>query len=509
MLDKTIDRLGDWNPQLFRELKSRCTGTQLTATLVVTLSLQLILIGMLASGSANFQDRAASYFYILTWLVPTILVLGSTYAIVADLSKEDKEGTLNFIRLSPQSARQIFLGKVIGVPSLIYLGVILMMPLHIILGILAGANLLAILSWYATMGTLCYFCSSLTIIAALNRVKYAILWTLALFIPLNALLAFYNFNLASDRSWQNSSYLRWYWLPILNNFFVFSAFVISTLLVISYWLWVTIDRKYINSASTAIAKADSYGMNILFQLWLLGFALPAAIGTNESPHNDNFSILTVFYSISTTWIFSIVPLILPARQSIGEWIRSRRNLVTSEHPALWRSTILRDLIWHDRSPILVTMAINIAISAVVWGLCFGIFSPERESIFKYLCGISIASILMLIQTVIITFISLRSRRKMQGVIPLIILMSWLPLFTGILVTINQNGKGIGLGLFLFSPFSWMAVTQLSILKIGLIALAQIGILAGSTKLLARKIVEIGNTEDRTIDRQQPSLIRQA
>jgi hypothetical protein len=509
MLDQTIDRLGDWNPQLFRELKSRGNGTQLTATFAISLLFQLILIGILASSSANFQDRATSCFYILNWSMPTVLVLGGAYAILADLNQEEKEGTLNFIRLSPQSARQIFLGKIIGVPSLIYLGISLMMPLHIISGIFAGANLLAILSWYATIGTLCYFCNSLTIIAALNHVKYAILWTLALFIPLTASLVFYSFNLATNRSLPSSNALTWYWLPIFTNFFVLSLFIISILLVVSYWLWVTIDRKYINPVSTVFKKSDSYWMNIQFQLWLLGFALPAAIGTNESSHDDNFYILTVFYSISTTWVFLTIPLILTARQSVSEWSRARRNLVTSEHHAAWRSTIIGDLIWHDRSPILGAMAINIAISNVVWGLYFCIFITDRHLIFKCLCGMLIAGILMLIQTVIISFISLRSRIKMQGVIPLIILMSWLPLLSGILVTINQNGKGIGLGLFLFSPFSWMAATQLPILKIGLIVLTQLGILAGSTKLLARKIIKLGNGRDRSIARQQPSLIKQA
>ena len=33
--------------------------------------------------------------------------------LVADLVREEKRGTLNFIRLSPQSAQQIFVGKVL------------------------------------------------------------------------------------------------------------------------------------------------------------------------------------------------------------------------------------------------------------------------------------------------------------------------------------------------------------------------------------------------------------
>uniref|UniRef100_A0ACD5H1H9 Uncharacterized protein n=1 Tax=Desertifilum tharense IPPAS B-1220 TaxID=1781255 RepID=A0ACD5H1H9_9CYAN len=38
------------------------------------------------------------------------------YWLIDDLGKEERRGTLNFIRLSPQSAQSIFLGKLLGVP---------------------------------------------------------------------------------------------------------------------------------------------------------------------------------------------------------------------------------------------------------------------------------------------------------------------------------------------------------------------------------------------------------
>jgi hypothetical protein len=511
MLDKTIDRLGDWNPQLFRELKSHLNGIPLTASAIFSILFQLLLLCNIALFSNGSKSSIVDAFNFLSWSLPSLLILGSTYAIVADLHREDRQGTLDFIRLTPQSARSLFLGKILGVPSLIYAIVLSIVPLHLILGLLADANPILMLVWYLTMGSIGYLFASVTILYALAGGKYAILLTLLFSLPLSTTISIYNIRLDAtihNSSWSPDRFLLWFGIPIFNNFFALSGFVSGTLLLISYWLWITIDRKYINPVSTAFKKEDSYWMNIQFQLWLLGFAVPLAIGTNELPHNENFYLLAIFYSASTVGTFLTVPLILPAWQSTREWSRSRCHLVSGEHPQLWRSDIVRDLIWHDRSPILVAMAINLAIAAVIWGLCFGIFVADRQLVFKCLCVILMTGILTLIQTVIITSISLRLRVKNLGVIPLIILMSWLPLFSGILATINPASKNIGLGLMLFSPFSWVGVAQLSLFNIGLIALAQIGILAGSTKLLASKIVKLGNLDDRRLDRQQPLLIRQ-
>ncbi|RQH23304.1 hypothetical protein D5R40_27115 [Okeania hirsuta] len=54
-----------------------------------------------------------------------VILIGGVYMLVADLAKEKRLGTLNFIRLSPQSIQKILLGKLLGVPILIYLALVL------------------------------------------------------------------------------------------------------------------------------------------------------------------------------------------------------------------------------------------------------------------------------------------------------------------------------------------------------------------------------------------------
>ena len=55
--------------------------------------------------------------------------------MINDLAKEEQRGTLNFIRLSPQTEQSILFGKMLGVPSLVYLFIILSIPLHLWSGI--------------------------------------------------------------------------------------------------------------------------------------------------------------------------------------------------------------------------------------------------------------------------------------------------------------------------------------------------------------------------------------
>jgi len=85
-----------------------------------------------------------------------LLVVG-TYQLIADLSGEERRGTLNFIRLSPQPARTIFIGKIFGVPILLYLVCLLALPFHLGAGLLAGIPLSLILAFYAVLIASCAF----------------------------------------------------------------------------------------------------------------------------------------------------------------------------------------------------------------------------------------------------------------------------------------------------------------------------------------------------------------
>src|SRR4028118_376861 len=191
-----LDKIGNWNPQLFREIKGRLNIGNMAIASAFSLSGQLLLL-MYYSAQIPVTPANREYAYpiyhrfclfknansyekecvrdalgnlaidwpmwwleIFTWLsilsVLALLVAG-TYILVSDLDKEERRGTLNFIRLSPQSAKTIFLGKILGVPILLYLAAILTVPLHLYAGLAAQIPLNEILCFYIAVAASCAF----------------------------------------------------------------------------------------------------------------------------------------------------------------------------------------------------------------------------------------------------------------------------------------------------------------------------------------------------------------
>src|SRR4028118_1383211 len=190
-----LDKIGNWNPQLFREIKGRLNIGNMAIASAFSLSGQLLLFMYYsaqipvtpANGEYTYPiynrfcnlDNAASRYetscvtdalgnFVINWsqwwleifiwlsiLSVLALLVAGTYLLVSDLDKEERRGTLNFIRLSPQSAKTIFLGKILGVPILLYLATILAVPLHLYGGLAAQIPLNEILCFYIAVAASC------------------------------------------------------------------------------------------------------------------------------------------------------------------------------------------------------------------------------------------------------------------------------------------------------------------------------------------------------------------
>ncbi|MEL7409710.1 MAG: hypothetical protein AAFN00_22690 [Cyanobacteria bacterium J06558_2] len=151
----------EFNPQFFREIKGKLKTRNMVITAALAVITQfVVMIALLSklpdSDPARIGVRQYSRYcwdvctqdlmdnwvvnWQLLWLdsfiifsiigVLALLILG-TYMLIADTVQEENRGTLNFIRLSPQSASSILLGKILGVPILLYSGVLLLLPLHL------------------------------------------------------------------------------------------------------------------------------------------------------------------------------------------------------------------------------------------------------------------------------------------------------------------------------------------------------------------------------------------
>jgi hypothetical protein len=501
------DRIGDWNPQLLREVKGRFTSNSLTFILIASAVMQ-VLFGLWLVNGSSIEHRFASGFHFLNWLLPNAAIFGGTYSLIADLNRERKTGTLNFIKSSPQSGRSIFLGKLIGVPSLVYLAILSLIPLHLGLAIFNGASLGLMLLWYLTVGSIGYLCLVLTCLYVLYGGKFAILYALLISQPISTVLFFYNYYLTAtidDRSWPiaEASKITWFYLPIGNNIWLFYLFTCATTIAIANCLWLAIDRKYIDLNVTPIEKKDSYIINFCTQLWLAGFTVPLI---NSTVTEGNFYILWIYQTISLVWIICMIPMLLPSRRSLQTWMCDWQK----KHGKMWRfdrrnPDLIHELIWDDRSPALLAVAINLAMAAIAWvlvAIIASVLSPNPDLFGKFIAGAIMSSIVTLIYTVVVHLQRLRSRLKNSDVIPVIFLISFLPLVCSFFLGVIY--KELGSMLLLFSPLFWMGIVQLSYPAIAITAIAQLGILMSAFELFDRKLLKLGELTMPALSKQ-PSI----
>ena len=98
--------------------------------------------------------------------IVTLLIVG-TYMLVADIEREKQRGTLNFIRLTPQSASSILAGKILGVPILLYTAIALLLPLHLVASWQSHIPLSLTISFYLAVIASCGFFYSLALLWSL------------------------------------------------------------------------------------------------------------------------------------------------------------------------------------------------------------------------------------------------------------------------------------------------------------------------------------------------------
>jgi len=209
-LPPVLNALGDWNPQLYRELKGRLTFNKSRWILLASLLFQGGFVFLFSSrlpwpkddihdgikyysrycfGSdngeyyhnyslcttdfngalqVNWPLWGLDLFTLLSALSIGLLLVTGIYLLIADLQKEAQQGTLNFLRLSPLSESDFIWGKILGVPSLLYGFLLICLPLHVISAAIAGIPFYLLLGYYAVVAASAVFFFHLALGIGLN-----------------------------------------------------------------------------------------------------------------------------------------------------------------------------------------------------------------------------------------------------------------------------------------------------------------------------------------------------
>jgi cytochrome c-type biogenesis protein CcmH/NrfF len=526
-------QLGSWNPQLARELKGRVTPRSLSSTVFATLAVQgLLLLYFLGTLPDKFSTDHplctgkpldavyttssfkciitgdvvginwplwwSNLYQALSWALPFVVLIAGVYLLIGDLGKEEKRGTLNFIRLSPQTSESVLLGKILGVPIVPYVAVLLAVPLHLWAAIAGGIPVGHTLSLYLlTLGICsCFFISSL-LYAFMGGVQGWV-GALAVLFTYNVLSSLMMLLFAGTRAFNRFGGgmplegLAWYKLPLGSSLWLIMPFVWVTLGIAAYWLWTAANRRFRNPNTSLLSKSQSYLATASFSLWIMGFTMRDR--GDYDPLTVDLAAVGIF---GLMWLLLLVAALTPHRQTVLDWARYRRQQV-SQTSQFWHSRMIPDLLWGEKSPVLLAIAVNLGIMALLYVVRVAL-EPNLQLIHQkmLLAGLGFGMLYILICAAIAQLmLMLKTNKRSAWALGMIAALSIIP------VTL--------LGIFTVSPTThtllWMLMPAAAIFATGTAPMMTIffgllGQLAACGLLMARltqQMQKLGESEMKAI-----------
>ncbi|MFK0734180.1 MAG: ABC transporter permease subunit [Gloeotrichia echinulata GP01] len=602
MMLSLIDKIGDWNPQLLRELKGRLKPFPVLIAVGASLLLQLVIFlyqlssipgenysitdsycrlsqgyqnqqtqlynqqKFLEQQLSNYQSQKPSNLalisdvnrqleqtktqineleeYLQTHYCPsdqinmslwwrdhweyiflsltvcfifTLLVAG-TYLLINDLAKEENRGTLNFIRLSPQPEASILTGKLLGVPIVIYLVILVALPLHFWAGISAKIASSYILSFYAVLAASCIFFYSAALLfglasrwfsgfqpwlgsgAVLIFLFVTMLMASNSHISLNAPISslrlfspwdvtnylFLNlFDVYQVSELKNLEFFSW---PIGKNVAVIIGLHLFNYGLWTYWIWQGMKRCFRNPNATILNKRQSYLFVACFQVMFLGFTIQT-INKEEAVFNNLFFLSF----LNSLLILSLIAILSPHRQTIQDWARYKHQ--NNRHNSLWQ-----DLMFGEKSPAIVAIAINLVITTtplVLWT----ILAPNTHN-FTNLNKIQVIlamalfiSLMMIYATIAQLMLLMKNSKRAFWAIGTVAAAMFLPALILQLLDIHPSKHAT---VWLFSTFPWEAIQYSATTTIFMALLADFTVLALLNFQLTRQIKLAGESATKAL-----------
>jgi hypothetical protein len=533
MLLTTLDRIGELNPQWFRELKGRLQPRHVWLTIGISIIAQVILLKIFtdllpreAVYSGNYAQAAAGQyltnwpkwwqdiFRLINWMLPYALTVPAVYLLTMDIQQEESRGTLNFVRLSPQSARTILLGKLLGVPALVYLGVATWLPLHVIAAIgTGGAALGFLVSYYTLIGAGSYLLFSLALLlgcltkpSAKLGVQFASGQSLIIVLLVIFVAAPFYLNWNVFTAWKSvAQYLyytrdleyagtwpQWFYLS-LKNPWVAHCFTLTNLLMVSHWVWQALNRHFHTPNRTLLGKRQSYGLVAYSQVLMLGFCLSSYW---QDRNSVSIGLLIAICLVNIGWFVALMVVLSPERQTVIDWARYRHDR-QGDPGQPQRHSLFHDLLWNDRSPAVLAIVANLLLSSAIllpWILTFANFTERLSGIIGLVFNFTLITLYAVIfQWVLLAKTPKRGSLAIGAVFVAILIV---PLVVTLL-SLNTVGPPPS-GLLLLSPFFWLALEKAAGITVGLSLLAEWVALLWVGGQLTQAIRRLGASESQAL-----------
>ncbi|OKH17000.1 hypothetical protein [[Limnothrix rosea] IAM M-220] len=566
-LNKWIDRVGDWNPQLFRELKGRLTLKSLGLIALVSGIVQSLIFFSFSS-SLPYAGQSTSHYcvgtapagadpnhYLYTsnsWCIEDALgnittinwplwwtemfmtltlmgffglLVGGTYLLIQDLSKEQRQGTLNFVTLTPQSAWAIALGKILGVPTFVYGMIAFALPLHLWAAIQGGIPLHLVLIFYGVLaacllftfsGAMLYalvgkggtalkawlasgalfYTASISTLFIMHESAHAanVMDALILLNPMHLLQYLIGATAIADQTdwfrYDSLSEISFYGIPVWGSALgaILGHFTIYG--VGTYWCAQAFKRKFHNAQGTLISKTQSYWLTASLVTASLGFTMqePYYLPSDYNGWLINFGLLAVGCVL---YMLLLVAALSPSFQSVQDWSRYQGKYGWQE----W--------LFGERSPAIWAIALNIVIGFLPM-IVSGFVLIERKYIWQFSSGLVMQGLItMLIATAGMLVLLNRHRKRSVAAMVVVVGCVVLPVVTLAIAATQPE----------FTPAPWLwtvapvMVTQFTgTATILATLLGQVAAIAALHQVMKKRLQHIGASEMKQLLANAPKSI---
>ncbi|MBD2166792.1 ABC transporter permease [Calothrix membranacea FACHB-236] len=491
-----------------------------------------------------WQDHWKYIFMTLSVMFVFTLLVAGTYLLINNLGQEERRGTLNFLRLSPQAETSILTGKMLGVPILVYLTVFAALPLHLLSGIAAQIPFTSILAFYIVLASSCvFFYSNALLFGLISRWFSGFqpwlgsgLVLLFLFVTLQTL--FYSADFHNILAWLSLlnpvsmlGYLtpryqeppiqeiQFFYLPLGKSLVGLVALHLFNYGVGIYWAWEGMKRRFRNPDGAIINKVQSYFLVASYQVIFWGFTLqysdnycPDYRGSQSIPcyHDLNYQIVQNWGSIAflnIMLLLSLLVILSPHRQTIQDWARYRHEKVAN-FKGFWRKFALKDWLVDEKSPALLAMLINLAIATtplLVWIVLAPTLNTRHNSAIEWvndigrlraILGVALFISLMMIYATLAQLMLLMKNPKRSfwaiGAISAAIFLP--PMFLGMLgITPKENPVA-----WLFSTFPWASLEYAATITVFKALIAEVSVIILLNIKLAKQMKLAGESATKAL-----------
>jgi hypothetical protein len=463
-----------------------------------------------------WRDHWEYTFLTLSVIFIFTLLVGGTYLLISDLAREEQQGTLNFIRLSPQSETSILTGKILGVPSLIYLFVLTAIPLHLWAGHSAQIASSHIFSYYAVIAASSMFFYSAALIFGLVSRWFSSFqpWLgsgavlVFLFMTMTMLSSYGEFNNPLTwirffapwditnylfpnlfRSYKDSSIhqLQFLYLPIGKNLFTLVGFHLVNYGISSYGIWQAMKRCFRNADSTILSKKQSYLFVAFTQVMFLGLTIPVV----DDKYDAGMIFLIALFNFALVLTLTIV--LSPHRQTIQDWARYR-------HQNHRDKSVLQDLVFGEKSPAIIAIAINLLIATtpiMIWILLSptNFYNGSFDKSKVLLAMVLALSLMLMYATIAQLILLMKNPKRYVWSVGTIGVAMFLP---SIILSVLGISPSENPTLWLFSTCPWLAIQYSETTTIFMALLADFTVVALLNFQLNRQVRVLGESATKTL-----------